>query len=186
MLLLLTTNLVLHQYQDCQSFLATIQFFSNKSQVTLRRCELSFYSHHLTALKVLEKKRGKHVIEDKAVVAYFPLSYDSTNVDDFFPSLNAFQEIMDVPKFCNLFTNLWIVLWKRCFPLHFPDLRPLRLMSSDIFPQYGASLHCIYTEAEDIFLQERGEYDQYALLELWGSERNICPRNRILIAKPSA
>lgn len=59
------------------------------------------------------------MIDCRTPLAFFTLSYDSINVDDPFPNLNPFRELVDVQNFHNFFTKSWSVLLKAKF--HYPS-----------------------------------------------------------------
>lgn len=82
-----------------QPFVAAIQLFNDKSQVSLRSGALSFYSLHITDLNFLERRRWEQMIENRMLVVYLPVSYDTTNVDDAFLNLNPFQEKFEHGEF---------------------------------------------------------------------------------------
>lgn len=71
------------------SFVAAIQLFSGKSQVSFRAFVLSFYRLPIVPLNFLKKRHWERITEDRTLLASLAFSHDSSNVDNAVPSLNS-------------------------------------------------------------------------------------------------
>lgn len=75
-----------------QSYVAAIQVVNDRCQVPLSSAALSFYSPHIAALNFPGKRRREQVTNNKALVVYLPVFYDTTSVNDAFSNLNPLQK----------------------------------------------------------------------------------------------
>lgn len=71
----------------------SVQWFCDKSPVSLRAGALSFHPTHMMALNFNEKRLPDEIIENRTLVVSFQVFYDSSNVDEALPSLIPFQKI---------------------------------------------------------------------------------------------
>lgn len=75
-----------------QSLVVAVEMCGNEFRVSLGDGTLPFYQLLLTNLKFLEKSRWEQAIENRMLVAYLPVSYNSPKADNAFYNLDPFQE----------------------------------------------------------------------------------------------
>lgn len=127
-----------------QPFFVAVHLFRNTAQVSLKACALLINSLPITGLSSHGKSRWEQIIDNRTLIAYFPVSYESINVDDAFLSLNPLRNILNGPSFCHFFKRAWNVDWKVRFPLHFMDTQPLCWRQISCM-HYDCILYCRYS-----------------------------------------
>lgn len=115
-----------------KSLVTALQLVNRNSQVSSKAVAMSLYSLHIRALNSLLKSRQDQKTENRKLVAYYPVTHESTNVDDSFPDFNPFQKHYGGADLLQSHYKSVECALKSCSVLHLMNLQLLRLMDTKI------------------------------------------------------